>query len=115
MHVLHTFAQRLNEIHTNVGCHMAKSTTKAKNSPILPAQEYYFKLNRAWRSVVLSELMLTIDKSQATIWRWFHGVLRPDKAHREKVAFTLGKIMKTKFKGDELFPENYPYTGTHNK
>lgn len=85
------------------------------NSPILPAQEYYSALNKVRRSMLLSELVLTTGKNKITMWRWFRGRLRPDKAHREKVAFALGKIMKTKFKGDELFPENYPYTGTHKK
>ncbi len=94
---------------------MTKTTIEAPNSPILPAQEYYSEFNKVRRSMFLSELALTTYKSKITIWRWFHGVLRPDKLYREKVAFTLGKIVKEKLNGDELFPENYPYTGTHKK
>lgn len=94
---------------------MTKSTIDAPNSLILPAKEYYTGLDKVHRSMVLAELALTTDKSRITIWRWLAGVLRPDKLHREKVAFTLGKIVKKKFNGDELFPEDFPYKGPHTK
>ena len=94
---------------------MTKTTISTTKSPILPAQEYYTSLDKVHRSMLLSELVLTTGKHKITMWRWFSGKLRPDKLYRENVAFTLGKIVKEKLNGDELFPENYPYTGAHKK
>lgn len=94
---------------------MTKTTTDAPKSPILPAKEYYKKLDKVHRSMLLAELALTTDKSKITIWRWFTGIIHPDRLYREKAAFTLGKIVKEKLNGDELFPEDYPYKGLNTK
>ena len=94
---------------------MTKQANKVQKLAFLPAQEYYTELNKKGRSTLILELMPMTGKGKTTLWRWFHGKTRPDKANREKIAFSLSKIVNAELNEDKLFPDDYPYTGANKK
>lgn len=86
------------------------------NELILPAQRYYEYLPKKVKSDILSELKKTIGKkSNITYYRWLYGQVYPQTiAERNAVAKAMKKYAGCTLTGDELFPENFPYTGAHN-
>lgn len=88
----------------------------ASQEPIkLPFQEYVSTLGKIRKSMLWAELRLVTEKDRTTIWRWANGIIRPDKSDRDNIAFCVSKFRTEKTTGDVLFPEDYPYKGTHAK
>lgn len=81
----------------------------------LPFQEYVSTLGRIRKSMLWAELRLATEKDNTTIWRWANGYIRPDKSDRDNIAFCVYKFSENRLPGDALFPEDYPYKGTHAK
>lgn len=81
----------------------------------LPFEEYVSTLGKTRKSKLWAEIRLVTGKDRTTIWRWAHGHTRPDKSDRDNIAFCVYKFSENRFPGDALFPEDYPYKGTHAK
>ena len=81
----------------------------------LPFQEYVSTLGKTRKSKLWAEIRLVTGKDKTTIWRWAHGHTRPDKSDRDNIAFCVYKFSENRLPGDALFPEDYPYKGTHAK
>lgn len=79
----------------------------------LPFQEYVSTLGKTRKSKLWAEIRLVTGKDKTTIWRWAHGRTRPDKSDRDNIAFCVYKFSENRLPGDALFPEDYPYKGTH--
>ena len=86
------------------------------NACVLPAQRYYENLPRKVKGDILKALNETIGKkSIVTYYRWFYGQVYPQTiAERNAVAKAMAKYAGCTLTGDELFPEDFPYTGAHN-
>lgn len=92
----------------------------------LPFQEYVSTLGRIRKSMLWAEIRLATGKDNTTIWRWANGYSRPGKSDMDNIAFCVNKFSKKelsdddkfykkRLSGDALFPEDYPYKGTHAK
>ena len=81
----------------------------------LPFQEYVSTLGKTRKSMLWAEIRLATGKDNTTIWRWANGYSRPGKSDMDNIAFCVNKFSEKGLSGDALFPEDYPYKGTHAK
>lgn len=94
---------------------MNNANEKVAIRPVLPAHGYYAPLLKKVKRKVLDYINVRTEKSQGTSLRWLRGEVRPTTpAERKVVADALKKYADCKLTGNELFPEDFPYTGAHN-
>lgn len=83
--------------------------------PVLPAHRYYAPLLKKVKKEVMGYIKVRTEKSVGTSLRWLRGEVRPTTpAERKVVADALKKYAGCTLTGDELFPEDFPYSGANN-
>ena len=96
--------------------YMNNANENNANACVLPAQRYYKSLPKKVKGEILRTLEETIGKkSKITYIRWFYGQVYPQTiAERNAVAQAMNQYAGCTLTGDELFPEDFPYTGANN-
>lgn len=80
--------------------------------PILPFKEYIDAFEDPTRcSMFKAKIALVTGKSVSSISRYANGVVRPEYVIRNVIAAEINDGRT----GEELFPANYPYKGSHAK
>lgn len=109
---------------TKIQFNMSSASENPENAMILPYKRYEDSIGDETRkSMLIAQMRIRLGyapknakeghRDDTTIWRYRTGVIYPPKPQRDAIAFAVNKVLRLcpKISGDELFPENYPYTG----